>query len=101
MDYERAETALRAYVECVGEWQERAEGPPEERQAAVPALRMPARRVNAVLASLTPDHGRVTGKTLRDHMASLALVERAMAVIDLARQMKTAEGEPGYPVFLH
>jgi hypothetical protein len=99
MDYERAETALRAYVERVGECQERAESPSEERQAAIPALRMPARRVNGVLASLTPDHGRVTGKTLKDHMAALALVERALAVIDLARQMKTAEGEFGYPVF--
>ena len=53
---------------------------------------------HGVLTSLTPDHGRVTGKTLRDHMAALALVKRAIALIDLARQMKAAEGEFGSPV---
>ena len=98
MDYQRAETTLRAYMELVGECEELAEPLSEEQQAAVPALRMPARRVNGVLTSLTPDHGRVTGKTLRDHMAALVFVERALALIDLARQMKAAEGEFGYPV---
>jgi len=98
MDYQRAETTLRAYMELVGQCEERAESLSEEQQTAVPALRMPARRVNGVLTSLTPDHGRVTGKTLRDHMAALPLVMRALALIDLTRQMKAAEGEFGSPV---
>ena len=98
MDFQGAETTLRAYRELVGQCEERAESLSEEQQTAVPALRMPARRVNRGLTSLTPDHGRVTGKTLRDHLAALALVERALALIDLARQMKAAEVEFGSPV---
>ena len=98
MDFQKAGTTLRAYMELVGQCEERAESLSEEQQTAVPALRMPARRVNGVLTSLTPDHGRVTGKTLRDHLAALALVERALTLIDLARQMKAAEGEFGSPV---
>lgn len=98
MDYVRAETTLRAYMELVSQCVEQGESLSEEQQTAVPTLRMPARRVNAVLTSLTPDHGRVTGKTLQDHMGALALVERALGLIDSAREMKAAEGEFGFPV---
>jgi hypothetical protein len=83
-------------MDLVGECEERAVPLAQEQEA--PGLRMPARRVNGVLTRLTPDHGRVTGKTLTDHMAALVLVERALALIDLTRQMKAAEGEFGDPV---
>jgi hypothetical protein len=98
MDYLRAETTLRDYRELVIQSGERTQSLSEEQQTAVPALRMPARGVNGVLTSLTPDHGRVTGKTLHDHTAALALVERALALIDLAHQMKAAEAQFGSPV---
>jgi Protein of unknown function (Hypoth_ymh) len=98
MDYQRAETTLRAYMELVGQTEEPTESLSEEQQTEVPALRTPARHVNGVLTRLTPDHGQVTGKTLRDHMVALALVEQALSLIDLARQMQAAEDEFGYPV---
>jgi len=98
MDYLKAETALRAYVELVSRCEEQAAPLSEEQQIAAPALRMPARRVNGVLTGLTPDHRRVTGKALQDHMAALVLVRDALVLIDLTRQMKAAEAEFGSPV---
>jgi hypothetical protein len=98
MDYERAERLLKEYVKRVGERQELAKQSPELLQVTFPDLRMPARRVNEVLASLTPDHGRVTGMTLSDHLAALSLVEQAQAIIDDTRQIKAAQAEIGYPV---
>jgi Protein of unknown function (Hypoth_ymh) len=52
---------------------------------------MPARRVNEVLAGLTPDYSRITGTTLSDHSAALSLVEQTQAI-------KAAQDTIGYPV---
>lgn len=98
MDYERAERLLREYVKRVQECQALAEQSPAELQGTFPVLRMPARRVNEILASLTPDHNRVTGITLSDHAAALRFVEQAQAIIDATRQIKVAQAEIGYPV---
>src|SRR5215813_9369528 len=93
MDYERAETTLREYEERVNEYQRLA-----EQDAVFPGLRMPARRVNGVLERLTPDHRRVTGKTLNDRLAALTLVEQARAIIDATRQMKADQADFGHPM---
>lgn len=93
MDYERAEKTLREYEQLVTEYQALAEP-----DAIFPVLRAPARRVNWVLARLTPDKLKVTGVRLRDHAAALALVQQALDVIQAIKRMKAAEGESGDPV---
>lgn len=88
MNYDRAAEVLSKYVSLVTEAEQRA-GPSE----ILSSLRLPARAVNRVLANLTPDHGRVTGKSLRHHRAAVPLAERALAVIKAAQEMRTAEGD--------
>ena len=97
MDYERAERLLADYVKQVRECQEQAQHSLADPQAPVPQLRMPARGVNRILGSLTPDHHRVTGVTLSDHVAALCLVEQAQGVISASRQMESAQAENGSP----
>jgi hypothetical protein len=98
MDYERAERLLADYAKRVRECQEQALQSRAEPQAPVPQLRVPARRVNQILASLTPDHDRVVGVTLSDHTAALRLAEQAQNVISASRQIDIAQAENGSPV---
>ena len=97
MNYETANEALRSYVRLVNETGQQAELG-TKRSEVCPRLRLPARAVNRVLSSLTPDHNKVTGKTLADHEAALPYAERALELITTAQAMKTAEHDCGAPM---
>ncbi|GEM_PF-5682643 len=97
MNYERADEVLRQYLQLVNETGQQA-GLSTERSEVFPSLRMPARAVNRVLSSLTPDHNKVTGKTLADHEAALPFAKRALELIDATQAMRTAERHSGGPV---
>ena len=97
MNYEKADKVLRQYVRLVNETGQQA-GLNTERSEVFPSLRLPARAVNRVLSSLTPDHNKVTGKALADHEAAVPFAEQALELINVTQTMRTAEHDSGGPV---
>jgi hypothetical protein len=102
VDYDRASSALDEYEQLVKE----AQGMPwlsRERRAATGELNERLPTINAILRSLGPSAGWVSGTSLGDHAAGLNRIGNARRLLSAAQTMaETANqlGEPALPLKL-
>jgi hypothetical protein len=96
MDYQRAESLLREYLQAVRDCG-KIQVLTKERRTAVKALNQRLPQVNYILVSLTPDHELVSGSNLNWHEGNISVINRALTLLDKARKMSEAAAQLGAP----
>jgi len=80
MDFEQAQRALIAYELDVREAANLLKA--AERRDAASQLNRHLRRVNPILANLTPDHSHIAATSISDHQPALPAAKRATELIE-------------------
>jgi hypothetical protein len=86
MDYKKAKAYLGIYLDLLGECEKT---PPfsQERRTVLGKLNLWTIGVNGILSDLSPDHGRISGKSMNSHRAARLTVQRATNLINHYREV--------------